>query len=116
MRFSAVKTHRRTRIILKSALIPVAALFANTASAQLTSAVTFDIDRFSDYGAGWFETFYVEETQSLQSALDAELVGEDTALLITETDAGQLALITDQMAFHHIAEGTVNGKDWMATF
>ncbi len=97
-------------------LIAVFGLAASASQAQLASAENFDIERFSDYGAGWFETFYVEETQSLESALDAGLVAEDSAVLITETAAGQLALLTDQMAFHHIAQGTVDGKDWMATF
>ena len=86
------------------------------ASAQITSADTFDINRFSNAGEGWFETFYVEETQPLQAVLDQGTVSEDSQLLITETADGQLALLTDQMAFHHIAQGSVGGKDWMATF
>ncbi len=105
-------TERATRVVV----VPLLALVAQTANAQATSADTFDINRFSSAGESWFETFYVEETQSLQSALDDEEVNEDTLVLITETAAGRLALLTDQMAFHHIAQGTTNGKDWMATF
>jgi hypothetical protein len=37
-------------------------------------------------------------------------------VLVLETAAGQLALLQDQMAFHHIAEGRAGDKDWMATF
>lgn len=83
---------------------------------QTVSAEEFDINRFSDVGAGWFKTFYVEDTQSLQEVLAAGKVAADTKVLVTETAAGKLALITDQMAFHHIAEGSAGGKDWMATF
>jgi hypothetical protein len=33
-----------------------------------------------------------------------------------ETAAGKLALITDLMTYHHIAQGQAPNKDWMATF
>jgi len=103
-------------VVGRIAFLPILAFVAQSASAQLANSENFDIDRFSNFGEGWFETFYVEETQSLQAALDAGTLTKDTAVLITETAEGQLALVTDQMAFHHIAEGTVAGKDWMATF
>src|SRR5919198_5044115 len=69
-----------------------------------TRKATFDIRRFSPTPAGTFETFYVTATQPLKEALDAGTVKEDTRLLVTETAAGKLALLTDQMAFHHLAE------------
>lgn len=85
--------------------------------AQFVTAETFDIDRYLPTSDDFpFETFYVKETQSLQSALDARTVSEDSGVLITETAEGPLALLTGQMAFHHIAEGTAAGHDWMATF
>jgi len=43
-------------------------------------------------------------------------VSATTRLLVLETAAGRLALINDQMVFHHIAQGKAGGKDWMATF
>ena len=58
----------------------------------------------------------MQETQALRSMLDQGLVSEKTTLLVTETAEGKLALIRDQMVFHHIAQGSVDGKDWMATF
>lgn len=92
-----------------SALLAVAMMYS-------TSAEEFDIERFSNAGEGWFETFHVEETHSLQDMLNAGRVSETMAVLVTETAVGKLALITDQMVYHHIAQGTANGKDWMATF
>ena len=80
------------------------------------TANSFDINRYSTFGAGFFETYYVQEAQLLREALIAGLVTENTDLLVTKTEKGNLALIRDQMAFHHIAQGRVNGKDWMATF
>jgi hypothetical protein len=76
----------------------------------------FDIERFSNAGNGWFETFYVEETEPLQQALDDGRLAASTRMLVFETAGGNLALVTDQMAYHHLAQGTVEGKHWLATF
>ena len=76
----------------------------------------FDIERFGGAGGGFFKTFYVEATQPLQQALDDGIVSEDMRVMVTEVATGKLALVTSQMAYHHIAQGTAGGKDWMATF
>jgi len=76
----------------------------------------FDISRFSAAGNGWFETFYVTDTQPLRDVLKAERVAEDTRLLVTDTADGTLALLTDQMGYHHIAQGRAGGKDWLVSF
>jgi len=81
-----------------------------------TAKPGFDIERFSNSGNGWFETFHVEHTRSLQHVLAAGEVVNDTRLLVLETAAGPLALLIDQMGYHHIAQGQAGGKDWMATF
>lgn len=75
----------------------------------------FDIRRFSLNG-GLFKTFDVERTESLQKVLRDGRVAEDTPVLVTATAAGNLALLTDQMVFHHLAQGRAGGKDWMAAF
>jgi hypothetical protein len=77
---------------------------------------SFDMKRFSPTPPGTFETFYVSETKPLRQALDAGTVSEEMPVLVTETAAGKLALLTDQMVYHHIAEGNAGGKDWMVTF
>src|SRR6266571_2684874 len=76
----------------------------------------FDIRRFSSGANGWFETFHVKETESLRKVLDEGRVATDTRVLVTQTAGGRLALLMDQMAYHHIAEGHAGSKDWMATF
>jgi hypothetical protein len=76
----------------------------------------FAIARLNTENYGAFEPFYVQETQLLSTALREGKVASDTRLLVTETAAGNLALLTDQMAYHHLAQGREMGKDWMATF
>ena len=80
------------------------------------AAPAFDIERFSNAGNGWFETFYVEETDPLQQALDDGRIGADTRMLVFETSGVNIALVADQMAYHHLAQGSVDGKNWLATF
>lgn len=80
------------------------------------AAHDFDIKRFSNAGNGAFETFYVQKTQRLKDVVDQGRVAADTRVLVLTTGGGKLALIQDQMAFHHIAEGKDQGKDWMAVF
>lgn len=75
----------------------------------------FDIRRFSLNG-GLFKTFDVEQTEPLQKVLKDGRVAEETPVLVTATSAGNLALLTDQMVFHHLAQGRAGGKDWMAAF
>ena len=76
----------------------------------------FDISRFAPTPAGTFETFYVKETYPLKKMFDAGKVAGDTRVLVIKTAAGNLALLTDQMTYHHIAQGRAHNKDWMATF
>ena len=80
------------------------------------AASGFDIKRFSNAGNGAFETFYVPKTERLKDVVNQGRVAADTRVLVLATAGGRLALIQDQMAFHHIAEGTDGGKDWMAVF
>jgi len=75
----------------------------------------FDIARFSDNG-GIFKTFNVQQTEPLQKVLEEGRVAGDTPVLVTETAGSKLALLTDQMVFHHLAQGRAGGKDWMAAF
>ncbi len=76
----------------------------------------FDVSRFVLTPVGTFQTFYVKETFPLKKALDEGKVAPDTRLLVIDTASGKLALIRDQMTYHHIAQGRARNKDWMATF
>ncbi len=63
----------------------------------------FDVDRFSNFSNGWFDTFYVEMTEPLKVARQDGRLSAGTHMLVVETEAGPLGFIWDQMAFHHIA-------------
>ena len=76
----------------------------------------FDLARLNSENYGAFEPFYVTGVQPLKKTLDEGRVAQDTRLLVTETAWGKLALLTDQMVYHHLAQGRDGGKDWMATF
>jgi hypothetical protein len=76
----------------------------------------FDITRFKNVANGMFVTFHVTKTEALRDVLAAGRVAEDTRLLVTDTAAGKLALVMDQMAFHHVAQGRAGNKEWLATF
>ena len=115
--------------LLKLLLAVAAASQAGTALAQRggffqepvdlpdgPAAPGFDIERFSGAGNGVFETFYVEETEPLRQALEDGRLDASTRMLVLETAGGNLALVTDQMAFHHLAQGTSEGRHWLATF
>ncbi|MBI2186463.1 MAG: hypothetical protein HYU37_04985 [Acidobacteria bacterium] len=76
----------------------------------------FDINRFRPTPRGTFETFHVTATRPLREAVRTGALQEDTPILLVETAAGKVALLADQMTYHHIAQGRAGNKDWMATF
>jgi len=76
----------------------------------------WDFARFSPTPKGMFETFHVKETYPLQKVLEEGKVAADTRVMVTTTAAGRLALLIDQMTYHHLAQGRARNKDWMTTF
>jgi hypothetical protein len=109
-------------LMLTLVVVAVGALYSSLAFAQAPAQLPngpakpgFDINRFASNG-GMFKTFNVEQTESLQKALQEGKVAEDTPVLLTATAGGNLALLTEQMVFHHLAQGRAGGKDWMAAF
>jgi len=115
-----MRTDRWLRVALAILLFPAAAAFAQApVMPDLPNGPAkpgFVISRFALTAVGTFETFYVKQTDPLKTVLDEGRVAPDTRLLVIETAAGKLALLTDQMTYHHIAQGRAGGKDWMATF
>jgi hypothetical protein len=125
---TAVRRRRRT-IASLATIAALAALFPAPAAPQGPARPPepvdlpagparpgFDITRFANVANGTFVTFYVTNTEALRDVLKAGRVAEDTRLLVTDTATGRLALLMDQMAFHHSAQGRAGNKDWLATF
>ena len=116
------------RVQIPAAAVLLLALLPTTSMAQRESLAVdlpsgpaadgFDLERFTNFGNGWFETFYVEDAdiEPLANVLADGRVAESTMVLVFDTDEGPLALVNDQMVYHHIAVGRAGDKDWMATF
>ena len=102
------------RVVVIAALLTVPSLIV--AQKGSTDGPEFDMSRWRDLGVDLFETNRVTETQRLRDVLDAGTVQPDTPVLLTETAAGPLAFVTDQMSFHHLAQGEADGEPWLVSF
>jgi hypothetical protein len=114
----AMRARARCLWALLAAAAVVGLVHPAALTAQSNSGDTkpkFDSTRLVN-SEGRFQTFHVTQTQPLRQALGAGALKDDTRVLVTETARGKLALLTDQMAFHHIAQGVAAGKEWMVTF
>ena len=77
---------------------------------------SFDID-IARIGTGSrFEPFRVSDSEPLRDALSSGKVQGDTRVLVMEHPAGRLAFLTDQMTYHHVAQGDIDGEPWMVSF
>jgi len=63
-----------------------------------------------------FDPFPVATTEPLKQALEAGKVGEETPVLLLARGNTRLALLTEQMSYHHIAQGELEGEPWMVSF
>lgn len=110
-RFSSLIGRARATTLL---LVPISfSLGAPGVSAQ---DHTFDMDVARIGTGSRFSPFLVTETEPLAEALDAGRLQDDTRVLVMEHPAGYLAFLTDQMAFHHVAQGDIAGEPWMVSF
>jgi hypothetical protein len=103
------------------ALSPVAARGDAGAQAPLVlpngpAAEGFDLSRFGWGAHGMFEAFEVTRTRPVRDALAKGVIATDTNVLVTDTPEGPLALLTEQMAYHHVAQGRTRGRVWLVTF
>lgn len=87
-----------------------------TAQEGTVTAATFDADRAMLSEEPMFDPFYPMGSRSLQEVLDERLVDDETPLLVLEVGDQTLALLTAQMAYHHVAQGELAGEPWLVTF
>ena len=73
----------------------------------------FDVNRAYLPDSTRFTPFLVTTSRPLRSALDDRTVSNATPLLVVD---GRLALSTEQMTFHHAAQGDFAGEPWMVSF
>ena len=76
----------------------------------------FSADRAMLLDSTVYVRFDVRAFRSLSDALAEGLVQPQTRVLIMEHPKGRLALVTDQMAYHHTAQGDMDGEPWMVSF
>ena len=76
----------------------------------------FEVERAMLLDSTVYVRFDVTATRSLREALDEGLLQEQTRVLIMEHSNGRLALVTDQMTYHHTAQGEIEGEPWMVSF
>ncbi len=103
-----------------------AALSPDTGWAQMQAMVDpdpnmptkegFDVNRAIFWAAPNFVPLRNPEWKSLGDARRAGEVSDDTPVLVFEAGGSTLVLVSGQMAYHHVAQGDMNGEPWMVTF
>src|SRR6185312_7376129 len=63
-----------------------------------------------------FPPFDVTFYQDLTVALTKRLVDPQTKLMVFEVGRHTLALVLKQLAYHHVAQGKLDGQAWVAFF
>ena len=107
-------------------MLTAAALTPHLAYAQRFQAVPadpnmptqegFDTDRAIFWGAPNFVPLRDPDWRSLRAVLRAGIISDDTPVLVFEAGGSTLVLLSRQMAYHHVAQGDMNGEPWMVTF
>ncbi len=107
-------------------MLTAAALVPGMAGAQAFQAVAadpnmptkegFDIDRAIFWRAPNFIPLRNPVWRSLSDARRSGDVSDDTPVLVFEAGGSTLVLVSSQMAYHHVAQGDMNGEPWMVTF
>jgi hypothetical protein len=96
------------------ALLLTPLLLPTASPAQQPDAAGFDLDRVLVIDR--YEPFYATETHALRDVLDEGILNDETPLLVMEHPSGVLAFVMDQMAYHHLAQGDIDGEPWMVSF
>ncbi len=100
-------------------LVPSAALAAvseTEGEGETKRVLGFEPGRAILDDAWGFDPFPVATTEPLKDALEAGKVGKETAVLLLARGDTRLALLTEQMSYHHIAQGELEGEPWMVSF
>ncbi len=77
----------------------------------------FNFERAIQINPSPFKAFDAgEEHQSLTIALKNEDVHPNQPLLVIEREHGVIALDRQEMSYHHVAQGELNGQPWLVAF
>ncbi len=77
----------------------------------------FDANRAMLFDSTVYVPFQVtDEIRPLRDALSDGTLQDHAVLLIIEHSQQRLALVRDQMSYHHAAQGEIMGEPWMVSF
>jgi hypothetical protein len=76
----------------------------------------FDVARASLYDHDVFTPFRVTQYEKMRDALARGVLRPQTPVLVTELTIQPVALLTTQMAYHHVAQGEIAGHPWLVSF
>ena len=102
--------------LLVAAALPLGAAPLHAQDGAMRHAEGFDASRAMLSDAPMFDPYYVSDVEPLREALRDRVVGDDTPLLVVQRGGQTLALLTYQMAYHHVAQGELAGEPWMVAF
>ena len=108
--------HATRRGVSLSVRMTVAIALGLSLVPGLRAQAPFDRSRAWLVDTTMFVPFVVSTTIPLARALAAHTVEDDTPVLVFETAAGPMALVTSQMAYHHVAQGQRAGEPWLVSF
>ena len=63
-----------------------------------------------------FTPYRVTSTSLLRDALSRGDLPEDAPVLVVDRGAATLVLLTQQLLYHHVAQGELAGEPWMVSF
>ena len=97
---------------------PLAAQFSALIPADPNMPVKdgFDTDRAIFWAQSNFNPLRDPQWQPLQEARRAGRVTDETTVLTFDVGGETLVLVSGQMAYHHVAQGEIEGEPWMVTF
>ncbi len=97
---------------------PLVAQFSDRLEADPNMPVQdgFDTDRAILWARPNFTPLRDPEWQSLRGARRSGAVTNETTVLTFDVQGKTLTLVSSQMAYHHVAQGEMDGEPWMVTF
>ena len=101
-----------------ASLAPALLFPSPVAAQQIVEAGSdgFEVERAILLDSTVYVRFDVTTTRPLREAVDDGLLQAQTRVLVMEHSKGRLALVTDQMTYHHTAQGEIDGEPWMVSF
>ena len=104
--------------LFASPTAPLSAQFTDREEVDPTMPVKdgFDTDRAILWARPNFTPLRDPDWQPLDAARRSGDLDDETTLVTFEIQGKTLALVSSQMAYHHVAQGEMEGEPWMVTF